>query len=86
MPKTIDSTCREATDQLHAYLDDALSPGARQGMETHVRRCDACRDALGELRCVRRLLRSMPRDEMPSPMKQDLLEHLRYLRELPSDR
>ncbi len=39
-------TCRELTDFLMDYLDNALSPDARDVFERHLGECPACRSYL----------------------------------------
>lgn len=69
--------CAEAAERLHDYIDDTLPGRARQGVAEHLRDCDTCREILAELRCTRRLLRSLPRDRMPTAMKTALLSAFR---------
>lgn len=75
--------CAEAAERLHDYIDEALPPMLRQGLDLHLRRCDRCRRALIELRCTRRLLRSLPRASMPDAMKAELISALRHSRHTP---
>jgi anti-sigma factor RsiW len=69
--------CTEFERALEHFLDDALSPAQRQGVHDHVRHCEPCRRTLREMRCIRRLLRKLPREPMPDPMKSTLLDQLR---------
>jgi len=46
-----------------AYVLGALSPEDRRAYEEHLRTCDACRAALGELAGIPGLLRMVPADE-----------------------
>lgn len=47
-------------EQLSAYLDGALEPDERTGLETHLAACAHCRSRLAELREVGRLLAALP--------------------------
>ena len=40
------------TDRLSEYLDNELTPGERQQLETHIAGCPACRETLDELKAV----------------------------------
>lgn len=77
-------TCPQAAEHLNDYLDDALPHALRQGMAAHLGACARCSRALEDLRCTRRLLRSLPRETIPARLKSDLLDVLRRLR--PPDR
>jgi anti-sigma factor RsiW len=72
------ATCSEVRESLDDLLDDALPPESRQGARVHLRECVECRQSLDRLGYTRRLLHNLPRDTMPHPMKQSLLEALRH--------
>jgi anti-sigma factor RsiW len=80
VPMTTTPSCPEVTGQLSAYLDAALPPDRRQGMEAHLAVCPECTRALSELRCTRRLLRSLPGPPAPARIRRPLLETLRMRR------
>ena len=46
--------------QLSAYLDDALAPSERSGVEAHLGACADCRARLAELRATAMLIRALP--------------------------
>jgi hypothetical protein len=52
-------------ETLSAYADGALDAPARARVDVHLDSCLACREALGELRAVRRSLRELPRERAP---------------------
>ena len=52
--------------RLSAYLDGALTGRALRGVERHLRRCDACRGELAELRGTVALLKSLATND-PEP-------------------
>jgi anti-sigma factor RsiW len=39
---TRDVVCREAVELVTDYLEDALSPRERRGLERHLAKCDGC--------------------------------------------
>lgn len=47
-------------DELSAYLDGALVPARRTGVEVHLRTCELCRASLAELRSTARLIAALP--------------------------
>jgi len=47
-----------------AYVLGALSASDRRAFEEHLRTCDACRTAVGELAGIPALLRTVPADEV----------------------
>lgn len=52
--------------ELSAYLDGALGPEARAGIDAHLDTCAVCRTRLAELRSTARLISSLP---MPVPTR-----------------
>jgi anti-sigma factor RsiW len=70
-------SCSEVLQLLHDYVDEDLPQSERRVTAIHLRTCAECRTALKELRCTRRLLRRLPREPMPDPMKKTILDALR---------
>lgn len=83
MPETFG--CGDVTRRLAEYLDDALPLVERQGIEAHLASCADCAAALRSLRSTTELLGRLPREPMPRPLKERLLEALRSLRRPPLD-
>ncbi len=83
VPMTTELTCDAVAGLIHAYLDEALPPERRQGADAHLAVCPECRRLAGELRCMRRMLRSLPQEQMPASMKHRLLDTLQSLRPTP---
>jgi anti-sigma factor RsiW len=48
------------TDRLSEYLDEALTPQEREGLERHLGGCTACRDVLADLGLVVDRARALP--------------------------
>lgn len=76
-------TCREAVASLDDFVDGSLPLMRRQALANHVQECVTCSQALKDVRCTRRLLRRLPRERMPDPMKKRLLDQLRTSRNQP---
>lgn len=76
-------TCRDAAASLDDFVDGSLPLARRQALANHLHECATCTQALEEVRCTRRLLRQLPRERMPDPMKNTLLDELRKSRQQP---
>ncbi len=59
-------------DDLSAYLDDQLSPSARDALEAHLTSCASCHEDLESLRNLTSLLHRVP--QMPVPRSYTLSE------------
>ena len=77
------TTCCDAAASFSDFFDGVLPSERRQALGVHLRQCEACAQVLRDLRCTRRLLRRLPRERMPDPMKNTLLDELRRSRTLP---
>lgn len=63
-------TCREMTDLLSAFLDDALPPDQASAFQEHLDRCAACRAYLESFKGVGRLARAaMTEEGVPAEVK-----------------
>jgi anti-sigma factor RsiW len=51
-PSLADVACRDVVDLLTAYLDGALPPRIRAGIDAHLDGCAGCRNALAQWRTV----------------------------------
>ena len=69
--------CRRTREGLTEYLENALSPRRRQGLEEHLANCEGCRGYLQELQGVIAALGDAPAAGMPVEMRVRLLERLR---------
>ncbi|MGH7448410.1 MAG: anti-sigma factor family protein, partial [Longimicrobiales bacterium] len=76
----MDMTCRDAAASFDDFVDERLPPVMRRALSTHLRECRSCTRVLNDLRCTRRLLRRLPHENMPDPMKHRLLDKLRRSR------
>jgi anti-sigma factor RsiW len=77
-------SCGDVGDVFEACIDGSLPPGRQRALGEHLERCRACARALREAGCVRRLLRRMPREPMPDPLKTPLIAALRRSRTYPA--
>ena len=59
--------CLDCTDNLTAYLDQELPPGARSEVESHLGSCARCGDELRTLKEAMLLLESHSKPHAPSP-------------------
>jgi hypothetical protein len=57
----------EIEDLLSIYLVDELSPVEKEGVDTHLMNCPACRQALADLRKITSLLASLQYEKQPVP-------------------
>lgn len=69
--------CDHVRDQLNAYLDGELAPGAAETLTSHLRSCPACRRALERLRHLAGLLRQTPVPGVPEGFAERVLAHAR---------
>ena len=68
--------CAEASRRASEYLDGALAPGDRRDFDRHLAACPGCAHEFHTLRETLQRLRSLPRDSMPTPMKERLRQAL----------
>jgi hypothetical protein len=65
------SPCDEVRLEFHSYLMGELVPEAAQEVRRHVDTCDACRDELGRVGAVHRLLVDAPLDLSPGAQLEE---------------
>jgi anti-sigma factor RsiW len=70
-------TCHNAREGLTEYLENALPPTRRQGIDEHLGSCAECRRVLMELTTTIQRLRALSPEPMPAEMKQSLLQAFR---------
>ena len=76
-PMNLASQCRPTREGLTEYLEDALSPRRRQGLESHLEACGGCRGYLAELRHAVERTGRLPREAMPDTVRARLLDRFR---------
>ena len=69
--------CRTFREGLTEYLEEALPPSRRQGLESHLAACPSCRALLEQVRCTIRSSSGLSGEPMPPGMKSALLRALR---------
>ncbi len=66
-------TCRELTDFILDYLEDALEPAQRARFEEHLAECAECRQFLGTYRATGQLVRDAMTPDKPAQAPADLI-------------
>jgi len=69
-------SCEDLMQRASEYLDEALPPGEREAFDRHLATCAGCTRHLRELLQTIQRLRSLPREPMPSEMKERLRQAL----------
>lgn len=69
--------CRRSREGLTEYLEGALSPARRQGLEQHLAECATCRAHLDQLRLIIAAAADIPPESMPPSTRATLLRALR---------
>ena len=64
--------CSEIQENLSAYLDGELDPDEESELKSHLEGCESCSRELESLRSTVELVRSVPRVQAPSALKQRL--------------
>ena len=62
-PVPSEVACRELVELVTDYLDGALPPEWRQGLEEHLGECDGCSDYLRQIRAVIDAVEHLTADE-----------------------
>jgi anti-sigma factor RsiW len=68
--------CRHAKKMISQYVDDELSPSRKRDIESHLRSCVSCRDALEEVRALHALFSSAERFPAPQGFATRVLANL----------
>lgn len=68
--------CDDVMQRVTEYLDEALPPGGKAAFDRHLAECATCTRHLTEIRQTIHLLGAVPREPMPAPMKDRLLQAL----------
>ena len=71
-----DQHCRELFARLSEYLDEELTPEARQEIEEHLCDCPPCVEFLGSLRRTVELCRQFEPPGSPQPLSREASEQL----------
>ena len=72
--------CQELVELVTSYFEDALPTEERQRLERHLAICSGCRAYLEQMRITLRLLGTLPTEDIPTALQQDLLAAFRGLR------
>jgi anti-sigma factor RsiW len=68
--------CRHAKKMISQYVDDELSPRRKRDLESHIRSCASCKDALEEARALHVLLSAAERFPAPYGFATRVLANL----------
>ena len=68
--------CKHAKKMISQYMDDELSPSRKSDIESHIRSCASCRDALDEARALHLLFSSAERFAAPYGFAARVLANL----------
>jgi hypothetical protein len=69
--------CRTFREGLTEYLEEALPPARRQGLELHVEGCPSCRSLLEQVRCTIRSSTGLKGAPMPAELRNEILRTFR---------
>ena len=73
-------TCRELTELVTAYLEDALTSSDLERFEEHLVFCDGCDRYLAQMRLTITATGHVPVEELPPELEERLLEAFRGCR------
>jgi AcrR family transcriptional regulator len=65
--------CSEWEERLSLYVDGLLNPFDENAVETHLSRCEACREAVALWRAVGQSVRRLPRELPPADLRARIL-------------
>jgi hypothetical protein len=70
-------TCREVVDVAAEYVEGALPAQEATLFELHLNFCDGCFTFIDQIRQASTLARRVTEDELPEPLRIDLLQAFR---------
>lgn len=70
-------TCREVVELVSDYLGGSLSRRDRRRFERHLSGCDACTAYLRQMRETVRLTGRLQEDDVPEPVRRELVAAFR---------
>jgi anti-sigma factor RsiW len=70
-------TCQQLTELVTDYLEGRLSPMDRLRFRLHIGMCRHCRAYLHQMRHTIRTLGTLPAEEIPPDVRDDLLARFR---------
>ncbi len=77
---TTDFSCRELVELLTDYLDGSLEPSERARLDTHLRGCDGCTNALEQFRTTIEVTGRLTEDQVAAPEREAIREAFRRWR------
>jgi hypothetical protein len=70
-------TCKEVTDLILGYLNDALNPSLERDFKRHLRICPDCVNFLNTYKKTTFLTRAIRPEEIPPNIRENILDFLR---------
>jgi hypothetical protein len=70
-------TCKEITDLVFGYLNGTLNPAVKRDFQRHLRICPDCVNFLNTYKKTAAVIRSIPPEEIPPRIRNNILEFLR---------
>ena len=77
MTEQIAFNCQQIVELVTEYLDGSLQPTERLAFERHVTICPPCRGYLAQLRKIRKMGGTLREDDLPQPLRDDLVKAFR---------
>jgi anti-sigma factor RsiW len=70
-------TCRELVELVTGYLEGALTPKEREGVEAHLQKCGGCSEYVEQMRQTIQLTGKLGEDDVPPDARETLLAAFR---------
>lgn len=77
---TTDFTCRELVELLTDYIDGALEPSEQARLDTHLRDCDGCANALEQFRATIEVTGRLTEAQVAAPGREAVRQAFRRWR------
>ncbi len=71
-PRVSGFTCREVVELVTEYLEGALTPEERTGLELHLHYCDGCATFLEQIRKTAALAGGLPEERLSAELRDAL--------------
>ena len=68
--------CEKVKESLEAYVEGELGKSEREALETHISRCESCKQELALTQSIPRLISSLPTPPVPEDIIPDTLRRL----------
>ena len=68
--------CEKVKESLEAYVEGELGKSEREALETHISRCESCKQELALTQSIPRLISSLPTPPVPEDIIPDTLRRM----------